>query len=136
MSTTSAPGPPRSATPSNPAADAHGRSIVPRLQRCQERGLRDVDLAELAHLLLALFLLVEELALAADVAAVALGEHVLAQGRDRLARDDAAADRCLDRDLEQLARDQLLELLAQHAAAAVSARAMHDDRQRIDRLGV
>ena len=47
-----------------------------------------------------------------DVAAVALGEHVLAQRADGLARDDAPADRRLDRDLEQVRRDQLLQLLA------------------------
>jgi hypothetical protein len=42
------------------------------------------------HALLAFLLLLEQLALARDVAAVALGEHVLAQRLDRLARDDAA----------------------------------------------
>src|SRR5579885_3655900 len=92
--------------------------VFARLQRREEGRLRNVDLAELAHALLALFLLLEELALAADVAAVALGGHVLAQRADRLARDDAAADRRLDGDLEQLLRDQLLELHAQDAAAA------------------
>ena len=44
------------------------------LQRRQERLLRDLDLADLPHALLALLLLLEELALAGDVAAVALGE--------------------------------------------------------------
>jgi hypothetical protein len=43
-----------------------------------EGGLRDLDLAELAHPLFALLLLVEELAFAGHVAAVAFGEHVLA----------------------------------------------------------
>src|SRR5581483_9793273 len=45
------------------------------------------------HALLAFLLLLEELALAADVAAVALGKHVLAQRRNGLARDDLIADR-------------------------------------------
>ena len=44
------------------------------LQHGQERLLRDLDRADLLHALLALFLLLEELALARDVAAVALGE--------------------------------------------------------------
>ena len=38
-----------------------------------------------------------------DVAAVAFGEDVLALRADRLARDDAGADRSLDGHLEQLA---------------------------------
>ena len=46
-------------------------SIIPHLQRLNERCLRDVNLADLAHALFALFLLVVQLALA-DVAAVEL----------------------------------------------------------------
>ena len=45
-----------------------------------------------AHALLALFLLVEEFAFAADVAAVALGDDVLTDGGDGLACDDLGAD--------------------------------------------
>src|SRR5467141_824610 len=94
------------------------------LQRRDERLLRDVHLAELAHALLAFLLLLEELALARHVAAVALGGHVLAEGAHGLARDDLAADGGLDRDLEHVRRDQLLELLRHGAAAALRARAM------------
>ena len=54
-----------------------------------KRLLRDLDLAELAHLLLARLLLVEQLALAGDVAAVAFRDDVLAQRGDRFAGDDA-----------------------------------------------
>jgi hypothetical protein len=49
-----------------------GLTEAVHLQRGDERFLRDVDLAELAHLLLAGLLLVEQLALAGGVAAVAL----------------------------------------------------------------
>src|SRR6266478_2169630 len=49
--------------------------------------LRDLNVADLAHALLALLLLLKELLLAADVAAIALGQHILAQRADRLARD-------------------------------------------------
>ncbi len=45
-----------------------------------------------------------------DVAAVALGRHVLAHGLDRFAGDDLGADGGLYGDVELLARDQLLEL--------------------------
>ena len=68
------------------------RLIPVHLQRRDESLLRDVDLAERAHLLLPGLLLVEELAFAGDVAAIALGGDVLAQGGDRLPGDDVAAD--------------------------------------------
>jgi hypothetical protein len=84
----------------------------------------------------ALFLLVEELLLAADVAAIAFGRHVLAQRRDRLARDDLAADRGLDRDLEEVAGDEVLQALAHAAAAGLGAGAVDDHAERVDRLAV
>src|SRR5690349_16515419 len=111
-------------------------SAVAHFEGGDEGGLRDLDLAELAHPLLALLLLVEELPFAGHVAAVAFGEDVLAQGLDRFARDDAAADRRLDRDGEELARDQVLQPLAQGAPAPLGLAAMDDDRQRIDRLAI
>src|SRR5262245_60298052 len=46
------------------------------LEEGEERLLGDVDAAHLLHALLAFLLLLEELPLARDVAAVALGEHV------------------------------------------------------------
>src|SRR5690606_39747590 len=87
----------------------NGGGSVPHLQRLDEGGLGDFHLAELAHALLAFLLLLEQLALARDVAAVALGGDVLPERRDRLAGNDAAADRGLDRDLEHVLRDELLE---------------------------
>src|SRR5579884_3796487 len=69
---------------------------LPKLQHRQERLLRHLDASHLLHPLLALLLLLEQLALAGDVAAVALGRHVLAVGLDRLAGHDARADRGLD----------------------------------------
>src|SRR5260370_25208440 len=98
--------------------------------------LRDLDVADLAHALLALLLLLEELLLAADVAAVALGQHVLAQRADGLARDHPAADRRLDGDLEKLARGQVLQALAQGPAAAFGGVLVDDHGERIDRLVV
>src|SRR5689334_15955320 len=92
-------------------------SAVAHFEGGDKGGLRDFDLPELAHPLFALFLLFEKLAFAGDVAPVAFGEHVLAQGLDGLARDDAAADRRLDRDGEELARDQILQSFAQRSAA-------------------
>jgi hypothetical protein len=60
------------------------------LEGGDERLLGDLDAADVLHLLLALLLLLEQLALAGDVAAVALGQHVLALGLHRLAGDDLA----------------------------------------------
>src|SRR6266566_9844173 len=54
------------------------------LEHRQERLLRDLHRPHLLHPLLALLLLLEQLALARHVAAVALGGHVLAQRADGL----------------------------------------------------
>src|SRR5690349_10305879 len=91
---------------------ALGASFLPPPQGSNERLLRNADGAILPHPLLALFLLLQKLALSGRVAAVAFGGHVLAQGGDGLSRDDLAADRGLDRDLEHVARDQVFQALA------------------------
>src|SRR4051794_19679764 len=57
-------------------------------QRGDEGLLRDVDPPDGLHPLLALLLLLQQLALAGDVAAVALGEHILAHRPDVLPGDD------------------------------------------------
>src|SRR3954453_8426846 len=54
------------------------------LEHRQERLLGHLDPADLLHALLAFLLLLEQLALARDVAAVALGDHVLAHRLHRL----------------------------------------------------
>src|SRR5574338_427537 len=81
------------------------------LQHRQKRFLRDLDRAHLLHPLLSLLLLLEELALPRDVAAVALREHVLAERFHRRARDHLVPDRRLNRNLEELPRDQLPQLV-------------------------
>src|SRR6476661_11274766 len=85
--------------------------------QCRDERLgRDLDAADVLHPLLAGLLLLEQLALAADVAAVALGEDVLADRPDVLAGDDARADGGLDGHLVLLPRDELLELGRHHQA--------------------
>src|SRR5262245_55748724 len=59
---------------------------VAEVEHGEERLLRDLDSADLLHAPLALLLLLEQLALAGDVAAVALRDHVLALRLHRLAR--------------------------------------------------
>src|SRR5262249_15185048 len=83
------------------------------------RLLRRLDASALLHALLPLPLALEELALARDVAAVALGQHVLALGAHGLAGDHLAADHRLDRHLEELARDGALQALDERLAPRV-----------------
>src|SRR5438309_2617673 len=109
-------------------------SVISHAQRRDEGFLRYGHISILSHPLLALLLLLEELAFAGGVAAVAFGGDVLAHGADRLAGDDLAADRRLDRDLEQVARDQLLQALAHAAAPRLGGAAVDDHAQGVDRL--
>src|SRR6266851_1812521 len=108
--------------------------IRSHLQHGKERFLRDLHLPDLLHALLAFLLLLEELALAGDVAAVALGEHVLAHRLDRFPRDDAAADRGLNRHFEHLPRNQLAHLRRERTAPLVGHLAVNDRREGIDRI--
>jgi hypothetical protein len=80
-------------------------------------------------------LLLEQLALARDVAAVALGGDVLAVGLDRFAGDDLAADRGLQGDLELVAVD-LLRSLKDRGRAARPCILVADQAQRLDRGAV
>src|SRR5262245_66330088 len=75
------------------------RSIIgagAHFQHGQKRFLRDLDLPDAFHAFFTFFLLFQQLSLPRDVAAVALGEDVLAQRLHSFARDDAAADGRLD----------------------------------------
>ena len=65
-------------------------SLIIELEHGEKCLRGDLNRAELAHFLLAFLLLFQQLFLARDVAAIALGEHVLAQRLDGLARDDLA----------------------------------------------
>src|SRR5262249_45602200 len=69
-----------------------GALLAFHLQDGEERLLRNFDRPHLLHSLLARLLLLQQLPLSGDVAAVALGEDVLAQRLDGLARDDVRAD--------------------------------------------
>src|SRR5262249_2413090 len=82
------------------------------LENRQEGFLGILDGSDLLHTALSFLLFLEQLALAGDVAAVALRGDVLAHGAERLARNHLAAERGLDRHLEHLPRDELLELRA------------------------
>src|ERR671929_163698 len=94
------------------------RGLV-QVEHGEERLLRHLDAADLLHPLLPRLLLLEQLALARDVAAVALREHVLALRLHRLACDHSRADRRLDRHVEELARDLLPQALDERPATVV-----------------
>src|SRR5215212_5074179 len=100
-------------------------------QRREEGLLRDLDAPNLLHAAFASLLLLEQLPLPRDVAAVALGRYVLAVGPHGLPGDDPLPHRSLHRHLELLARDQLFELLGERPTAPVRLVAVHDDGERV-----
>src|SRR5579863_405228 len=109
------------------------RESVLDAQGGDERLLGDVHAPDGLHALLAFFLALEELALAGDVPAVALGEHVLSLGLHRLPGDDAPADRGLDGDVEELAGDELAQLLGHAPPVGVRLGAVHHRREGVHR---
>jgi len=109
---------------------------VVELQGADEGFLRDVDAADRLHPLLAFLLLLEQLVLSRDVAAVELGGHILAIGLHRAAGDDLAANGSLDRYFEVLARDEFLELLGHLAAVLVGLVLVYDRTESVDRITV
>src|SRR3954468_7680419 len=92
--------------PRFPGPRSNERGLLVEAEGGDEGFLGDFDAADLLHALLAFLLALEQFALARDVAAVALGEHVLALRLHRLACDDPPADCRLNRHVEQLARNQ------------------------------
>src|SRR4030095_494336 len=113
-----------------------GNSELIDLKYCQKSFLRDFHRAQLLHPLFPLFLLFQQLALPGDVAAVALGQDVLAERRDRLSGDDLVADRGLNDDLEQLPGDQFLELLGDLAPPLEGLIAMDDHTEGVHRVAI
>src|SRR5438105_5481995 len=106
------------------------------LEHREKRLLGNLDRADLLHALFPFALLLEQLALAGDVAAVALGRHILAQRPDRLARDHLRPDRRLDHDLEQLARNQVLQLLGDLASPFIRLVLVNDHAEGVHGLAV
>jgi hypothetical protein len=118
------------------ARNIHFHSLLPHPQRGDEGFLGNAYIPILPHPRLALLLLVQQLLLARNVAAIAFRRHVLAHRRDGLAGDYLAADRGLDGDFEQVAGDQVFQALAHAAASGLCGAAVDDHAQRIDRVAV
>src|SRR6185295_7390303 len=126
----------RTASPRNAVWMTREVDLLVNLQDGQERLLRNLYCADLLHPLLSFLLLFEKLALARDVAAVALRKHVLAKRLYRRTRDDLVADRGLDGNFEQLARDQVLQLVGDLAAVVVRLVLVDDHCERVHRIAV
>src|SRR6185437_8408169 len=107
-----------------------------RAQHCQKGFLRYLDATDLLHALLAFLLFLQQFFLTRDVAAVALGQHVLAQRLHRRTRDHLPADRGLDSHIEHLSRDQLAHPLDQFPSAPVGMRTMHDQAERVHPVAI
>ena len=110
--------------------------LAVELEDCCERFGRHGDGPKLTHLLFAFLLFFKQLLFARDIAAVTFGEHVLAHGAHRFARDHLAADRGLDGHLKQLARDIVAQVFADAPCARIRLVGVRDERQRIDNLAV
>src|SRR5579862_4912533 len=104
---------------------------VPEVQHRKEGFLWHLDGPDLLHALLAFLLLLEQLALARDVTAVALRDHVLSARLHRFARDDARADGRLNRHVEELTRNLLSQPLDERPAAVIRELAVDDQGQRV-----
>src|SRR5688572_23121762 len=100
-------------------------------QHGQEGLLGNVHAAHTFHPLLPLLLPVQELAFAADVAAVTLGGDVLPQRLHSLPGDHPRADGGLDGHLEHLPGDHLPHLLDQRLAPGVGGVPVDDQRQGV-----
>ena len=107
-----------------------------KFQDCHESALRYFDRTDLAHPLLTLLLLLEELSLTADITTVTLRGHILSDSLHSLAGDDLCSDRSLDRDVELLTRDELLVLLTHLSAEVIRVVSMDERRKGVGRIAV
>ena len=107
-----------------------------QFQNSHEGGLGHFHIAYLAHTLLALLLLLQQLALTGDISSVALCQHILAHGLDRLAGDDLGPDGGLNGYLELLTRNQVLKLLAYTPAEIIGPVPVNKRRQSVHGLAV
>jgi len=108
--------------------------LIIELEDREEGLLRHLDRTDGLHALLALLLLLEELALARDVTAVAFCEHILAVRLHGRATDDLVADGSLYGNLELLARDDVPELVAEPTREVVGLVLVHDEGERVNLL--
>ena len=107
-----------------------------QFQHGKEGFLRYLDVANLFHAFLAFLLLLEELALTADITAITLCQHVLAHLLYGLSGNYFGPNGSLYGDVELLARQKFLELLAHSAAKGLGVVEMRQCGERIDGFSV
>src|SRR6516164_6269198 len=101
--------------------------VLPHPQNRQKSFLGNIDAPDALHAPLPFLLLFQQLALAADVASVALGDYVLSHGGHGFPGNDFGTDSRLDRNFKHLPWNQLAHLRYQRPAALVSKVFVHDD---------
>ena len=107
-----------------------------QFQNSHERVLWDFNIPNHLQAFLTLLLFFEQFFLTCDVAAITLCKHILTCRLDVRARDDSSAGRSLDGDIEQLTRDQLLELGDEALSLVKRVLLVDDCRERIDRFAI
>ena len=110
----------------------HQDLSVVNLQNGHECFLGHIDVSDALHALLAFFLLFKKLALAADVATVALGQNILALRLDGFAGKDSTTNGSLDGHLEHLSRNDVFELLREDFSALVCLVLVNDEGKGVD----
>ncbi len=81
-------------------------------------------------------MLLQKFALARDVAAITLGQNVLAHRFDGFAGDDPIADRRLQRYFVHLPGDELLHLFDEQLAAAEGLLLVNDQGECVEGLAI
>ena len=112
-----------------------GGSFV-TLQDSEERTLGDLNVPYHLHALLAFLLLLQQLALPADISTITLGRDVLAESCDGLSAYDRTTDGGLDRYLELLAGDLTTEAVTHLSATNLAVTPEYQLAQGIDGLAV
>src|SRR6185312_3083530 len=110
--------------------------LFSNLQNREKRFLWNLDIADLLHALFTGFLLFQKLAFTRDIAAIAFGQHILAQRLDTFPGDNVRADGGLNSDIEHLPGNQFTHFLREFPSAVLAARTMHNQRQGVHALAI
>src|SRR5262245_49059168 len=96
------------------------------LQYVEKGFLRNVYFADALHAALTFFLFFQQFAFTRDIAAVALGENILADGGDGLPRDHSIANRRLNGNFKHLAWNEFLHFFDQRFSPRIGEIPMND----------
>ena len=110
--------------------------VLADFENRQKCLLRNFHVANLFHTFLTFFLLVEQFALTGDVAAVAFGGNVFAEGFDGASRYDFGAYGGLDGYVELMSWYQVFEFLADVFAKLVGVALVDEAAHSVHRFAV